>query len=181
MMTATADQNQRLIMLVLPFFFVGFVFRFPAGLIMYWITTNIWTIGQQQFLRRVIGSKRRSRRRCRTLGQRRRRAAKAERRRARGGSGGGGFLARLSQRRAGRRRQGNGAAAEVGGERGAGDEGAAAAAALAQEEAFGTETIRRWPLRSARRRRSCRTCWSTSSTASAWRRRSRSTSNERGR
>jgi YidC/Oxa1 family membrane protein insertase len=57
MMTATADQNQKIIMLVLPFLFVGFVFRFPAGLIMYWITTNVWTIGQQQFLRRVIGSK----------------------------------------------------------------------------------------------------------------------------
>jgi YidC/Oxa1 family membrane protein insertase len=55
MMTATADKNQKMIMLVLPFLFVGFVFRFPAGLIMYWITTNIWTIGQQQFLRRVIG------------------------------------------------------------------------------------------------------------------------------
>jgi YidC/Oxa1 family membrane protein insertase len=55
MMTATADKNQKMIMLVLPFFFVAFVFNFPAGLIMYWITTNIWTIGQQQFLRRVIG------------------------------------------------------------------------------------------------------------------------------
>jgi YidC/Oxa1 family membrane protein insertase len=55
MMTATADKNQKLIMLVLPFLFVGFVFGFPAGLIMYWITTNIWTIGQQQFLRRVVG------------------------------------------------------------------------------------------------------------------------------
>ncbi len=57
MMTATADKNQRVIMLVLPFLFVGFIFRFPAGLLLYWITTNIWTIGQQQFLRRVIGSK----------------------------------------------------------------------------------------------------------------------------
>src|SRR3954452_6832346 len=57
MMTATADKNQRVIMLVLPFLFVGFIFRFPAGLIMYWITTNIWTIGQQQFLRRVAGAR----------------------------------------------------------------------------------------------------------------------------
>jgi YidC/Oxa1 family membrane protein insertase len=57
MMTATADKNQKIIMLVLPFLFVGFIFNFPAGLILYWITTNIWTIGQQQFLRRVIGSK----------------------------------------------------------------------------------------------------------------------------
>lgn len=55
MMNATADKNQRYIMLFLPFLFVSFIFRFPAGLIMYWITTNIWTIGQQQFLRRVIG------------------------------------------------------------------------------------------------------------------------------
>jgi YidC/Oxa1 family membrane protein insertase len=55
MMTATADKNQRMIMLVLPFVFVPFILRFPSGLIMYWITTNIWTIGQQQFLRRVIG------------------------------------------------------------------------------------------------------------------------------
>lgn len=55
MMTATADKNQRMIMLVLPFVFVPFVYQFPAGLIMYWITTNFWTIGQQQFLRRIIG------------------------------------------------------------------------------------------------------------------------------
>jgi YidC/Oxa1 family membrane protein insertase len=57
MMTATADQNQKYIMLAMPFLFVGFVFRFPAGLIMYWITTNLWTICQQQFLRRVVGSR----------------------------------------------------------------------------------------------------------------------------
>lgn len=55
MMTATADKNQRMIMLVLPFVFVPFIYQFPAGLIMYWITTNVWTIGQQQFLRRIIG------------------------------------------------------------------------------------------------------------------------------
>jgi YidC/Oxa1 family membrane protein insertase len=55
MLTATTDKNQRTIMLVLPFVFVPFILGFPAGLIMYWITTNVWTIGQQQFLRRVIG------------------------------------------------------------------------------------------------------------------------------
>ena len=54
MMTATADKNQKTIMLVLPFFFVAFVFNFPAGLIMYWITTNIWTIGQQYVIKRVL-------------------------------------------------------------------------------------------------------------------------------
>jgi YidC/Oxa1 family membrane protein insertase len=55
MMTATTDKTQRMIMLVLPFVFVPFIFSFPAGLLIYWITTNVWTIGQQQFLRRVIG------------------------------------------------------------------------------------------------------------------------------
>jgi YidC/Oxa1 family membrane protein insertase len=55
MMTATQDKNQRMIMLVLPFAFVPFIFSFPAGLLVYWITTNTWTIVQQQFLKRVIG------------------------------------------------------------------------------------------------------------------------------
>jgi YidC/Oxa1 family membrane protein insertase len=57
MMTATSDPTQKRIMLVIPFVFVPFVLGFPAGLLMYWITTNIWTIGQQQFLRRAVGSK----------------------------------------------------------------------------------------------------------------------------
>lgn len=43
--TAT-DQNQRRLMLALPFIFVPFVINFPAGLILYWITTNFWTLGQ---------------------------------------------------------------------------------------------------------------------------------------
>ncbi len=55
MMTPTVDKTQRTIMLLLPVFFVPFVFSFPAGLLVYWITTNLWTIVQQQFLKRVIG------------------------------------------------------------------------------------------------------------------------------
>ncbi|MGH2959998.1 MAG: YidC/Oxa1 family membrane protein insertase [Solirubrobacterales bacterium] len=43
--TAT-DQMQRRLMLALPFIFVPFVINFPAGLILYWITTNFWTLGQ---------------------------------------------------------------------------------------------------------------------------------------
>ena len=34
-------------MFALPFVFVVFIIDFPAGLIVYWITTNVWTIGQQ--------------------------------------------------------------------------------------------------------------------------------------
>jgi YidC/Oxa1 family membrane protein insertase len=55
MMTATADANQRRMMLALPLIFVLFIFRFPAGLLVYWITTNMWTLGQQYFVRRTMG------------------------------------------------------------------------------------------------------------------------------
>ena len=46
-MSVTADKSQRTMMFVLPLIFVPFIISFPAGLILYWITTNIWTIGQQ--------------------------------------------------------------------------------------------------------------------------------------
>jgi YidC/Oxa1 family membrane protein insertase len=55
MMSATADKNQRRMMLALPLVFVLFIFRFPAGLLVYWITTNVWTMGQQYFVRRGVG------------------------------------------------------------------------------------------------------------------------------
>lgn len=42
-------------MLLLPLFFVIFIISFPAGLILYWITTNTWTIAQQWVMRRRIG------------------------------------------------------------------------------------------------------------------------------
>jgi YidC/Oxa1 family membrane protein insertase len=53
-MAVTADKSQRMLMLVLPFIFVPFVITFPAGLVLYWITTNIWTIGQQYVIQRVV-------------------------------------------------------------------------------------------------------------------------------
>jgi YidC/Oxa1 family membrane protein insertase len=55
MMSATADKNQRRLMLALPLVFVLFIFRFPAGLLVYWITTNVWTMGQQYIVRRGVG------------------------------------------------------------------------------------------------------------------------------
>lgn len=55
LMSVTADKNQRYIMLGLPFVFVFFILRFPAGLLVYWITTNLWTVGQQYFIRRSTG------------------------------------------------------------------------------------------------------------------------------
>jgi YidC/Oxa1 family membrane protein insertase len=53
-MAVTADKSQRTMMMVLPFIFVPFVISFPAGLVLYWITTNFWTIGQQYVIQRVI-------------------------------------------------------------------------------------------------------------------------------
>ena len=41
-------------MFVLPLIFVPFIITFPAGLVLYWITTNVWTIGQQFAVKRFI-------------------------------------------------------------------------------------------------------------------------------
>jgi YidC/Oxa1 family membrane protein insertase len=53
-MSVTADKSQRTMMFVLPLIFVPFVINFPAGLVLYWITTNVWTIGQQYTIQRLI-------------------------------------------------------------------------------------------------------------------------------
>ena len=53
-MSVTADKSQRMMMFVLPLIFVPFVINFPAGLVLYWITTNVWTIGQQYTIQKLI-------------------------------------------------------------------------------------------------------------------------------
>jgi YidC/Oxa1 family membrane protein insertase len=55
LMSATADRNQRMIFLALPFFFVAVIWQFPAGLLVYWITTNLWTIVQQSIIKKRLG------------------------------------------------------------------------------------------------------------------------------
>jgi YidC/Oxa1 family membrane protein insertase len=52
-MAISADKSQRMLMFVLPLIFVPFIISFPAGLILYWITTNIWTIGQQFTIQKI--------------------------------------------------------------------------------------------------------------------------------
>src|SRR5215212_2395313 len=49
----SADPTQRRIMFALPFVFVVFIINFPAGLIVYWITTNVWTVGQQLLVQKL--------------------------------------------------------------------------------------------------------------------------------
>jgi YidC/Oxa1 family membrane protein insertase len=47
------DKTQQRIMFALPFVFAVFIINFPAGLILYWTTTNVWTIGQQLVVRKL--------------------------------------------------------------------------------------------------------------------------------
>src|SRR6201990_2034266 len=53
-MAVTADKSQRMMMFILPLVFVPFVISSPAALILYWITTNVWTIGQQYVIQKVV-------------------------------------------------------------------------------------------------------------------------------
>jgi YidC/Oxa1 family membrane protein insertase len=48
------DKTQRRLLFLFPIVFSFIIIRFPAGLIVYWITTNVWTIGQQLFIKRFL-------------------------------------------------------------------------------------------------------------------------------
>src|SRR6202035_4712450 len=56
LMSASAEPSQRWMMIGLPLVFIAFLFRYPAGLLLYWITTNLWTVAQGYFVRRSIGA-----------------------------------------------------------------------------------------------------------------------------
>jgi YidC/Oxa1 family membrane protein insertase len=58
---ATTSQAQRYIFLALPFILAIFIVNppggaeFPVGLLLYWMTTNLWTVGQGIVTRRLRG------------------------------------------------------------------------------------------------------------------------------
>jgi YidC/Oxa1 family membrane protein insertase len=52
-MSATMDKTQRWIMMTLPIAFIPLIARFPTGLVLYWMTTNLWTVGQGLVTRRL--------------------------------------------------------------------------------------------------------------------------------
>ena len=54
LMSTTMDKTQRMIMLVLPLVFISFIAHFPQGLVIYWVTTNLWTVGQGVITRRLV-------------------------------------------------------------------------------------------------------------------------------
>jgi YidC/Oxa1 family membrane protein insertase len=62
-MSTTMDRTQRTIMMVLPVVFVFFIIDppggtvFPVGLLLYWMTTNLWTVGQGLVTRRLVPKK----------------------------------------------------------------------------------------------------------------------------
>ena len=53
-MAPTAQKSQRVIFMVMPLFFVFVIAHFPAGLVLYWVTTNLWTVGQGLITRRLV-------------------------------------------------------------------------------------------------------------------------------
>jgi YidC/Oxa1 family membrane protein insertase len=54
LMSTTMDKMQRNLLLVLPLAFIFIVARFPTGLVLYWMTTNLWTVGQGLVTRRLV-------------------------------------------------------------------------------------------------------------------------------
>ena len=54
LMATTMDKTQRTMLLVLPVGFVFFLINFPTGLVIYWVTTNLWTVGQGLITRRLM-------------------------------------------------------------------------------------------------------------------------------
>ena len=56
LMASTMDKRQQMLMMALPLVFIFFIISFPAGLVVYWTTTNIWTIVQQAGFKVLIKS-----------------------------------------------------------------------------------------------------------------------------
>jgi YidC/Oxa1 family membrane protein insertase len=54
MSTSMQSAAQRWIIMFLPIAFIPFILNFPAGLMIYWLTTNLWTTGQGVVTRRLM-------------------------------------------------------------------------------------------------------------------------------
>ena len=57
LMSQTMDKTQRTLLLILPIAFLFVVLNFPSGLVIYWVTTNLWTVGQGVITRRLMPRK----------------------------------------------------------------------------------------------------------------------------
>jgi len=54
MSTQMQSTAQRVMIMVLPIVFIPFILGFPSGLMIYWLTTNLWTTGQGIVTRRLM-------------------------------------------------------------------------------------------------------------------------------
>jgi YidC/Oxa1 family membrane protein insertase len=54
MMPATGDPAQQRMMMFMPLMFMVFFLWAPSGLVLYWLMSNLWTIGQQYFTNRLL-------------------------------------------------------------------------------------------------------------------------------
>ncbi len=54
MSTSMQSNAQRVMIMVLPIVFIPFIINFPSGLMIYWLTTNLWTTGQGLVTRRQM-------------------------------------------------------------------------------------------------------------------------------
>jgi YidC/Oxa1 family membrane protein insertase len=50
----TTDPKQSFITYAMPVIFGAISWNLPAGILVYWITTNIWSIGQQYIVNRFV-------------------------------------------------------------------------------------------------------------------------------
>jgi len=57
LMSTTMDKTQRTLLLIMPLAFLFVVLNFPSGLVLYWVTTNLWTMGQGIVTRRLVPKK----------------------------------------------------------------------------------------------------------------------------
>ena len=53
LMSQNMQPAQRAMLLILPIAFIPFVLNFPSGMMLYWLTTNLWTTGQGLITRRL--------------------------------------------------------------------------------------------------------------------------------
>ena len=47
-------QQMQLFMRIMPVMLMFFAFSFPSGVVLYWLTTNVWTIAQQRIVLRAV-------------------------------------------------------------------------------------------------------------------------------
>ena len=53
-MSTTMDKTQRRLLMILPLVFITVIAHFQVGLVLYWVTTNLWTVGQGLVTRRLV-------------------------------------------------------------------------------------------------------------------------------